>query len=98
MTLYTLVQHSGVTTGHAEFANAVELRSITSQQVDMVKRAGGQVFEDYDAASKAEEAENYPPGVFGLIPRVRGGFSIGTKIGGSPLYIPAEDFAKEARP
>lgn len=95
MTLYTLVQHSGVTTDHAEFARAVELRSITTQQIDKVKAAGGLVFEDYSAASEAEESENYPPEVKGLIPQVRGGFSIETKIGGSPVYVPAADPEKK---
>lgn len=92
MTLYTLVQHSGVTTGHAEFAQAVELRSITTQQVDKVKAAGGLVFDDYGSADEAEYATNYPPEVTGMIPHARGGFSQ-TKISGSPVYIPAEDLA-----
>jgi hypothetical protein len=88
MTLYTLVQHSGVITGHAEFTNAVELRSITDRHVEKIKAAGGLIFEDYTSASEAEEAENYPPEVTGLIPHVRGSFAK-TQVGGSPVYVPA---------
>jgi hypothetical protein len=86
---WTLVQHSGfVVTAHEDFRNAVETRSITAAQAERVRAAGGLVFTDYFNATEAEEAENYPPGTLGLIPQVKGAFSVTLQIDGMPVYVP----------
>jgi hypothetical protein len=86
---YTLVQHSAGVAGHSMFQQAVELRSITEKQAKAVLKAGGVVFETYNEALDAEEANNYPPDLAGLVPKAPGTFSE-FKVYGSPVYLPAK--------
>lgn len=86
---YTLVQHSGYGyAGKPEFQAAVELKEIKGKEIDKVKRAGGAVFDDYREGSEAETRENYPPGVVGLIPNVRGRFHKTVSIDRLKVYLP----------
>ena len=88
MSNYTLVRHSGFGYGgKLAFARAVEMRSLNEAEVREVKAAGGLLFDSYDSANDAEHAENYPPGVTGLIPRCTGTFSKKT-IDDLAIYIP----------
>lgn len=83
---YTLVQHTGYTvTDHADFEHAVEERAVTPPVARRIQEAGGLVFDTYSEAVDAGEAENYPPGVTGLVPRARGGFRRVDGIG-EPVY------------
>lgn len=87
---YILVQHTGYTqTQHAEFAHAVELRSVTQAVAKKVEAAGGLVFTSYTEAVDAEERENYQPDNQGLVPRAPGVFVHVAGIG-EPVYIPAK--------
>lgn len=85
---YTLVQHSAASLGTPGFRAAVENAAIaTAAQEAKIRKAGGLVFDTYEASSDAEYAENYPPGVEGMYPRVRGRFA---KVGPLRVYIPAK--------
>lgn len=87
-TKYTLVCHSGWGYGgNPQFRLAVESRMIEGREIEKVKNVGGLVFDTYDKADKAEQRENYPPGVDGLIPCVRGSFSK-KKVDGLAIYLP----------
>lgn len=86
--MWTLVQHTGFSVGQKhEFRRAVELREISQRQGAMVKALGGVVFDTYEAAREAEEAENWPPGTEGIIPNCAGSF-IKMKVNSEKLYIP----------
>ena len=86
---YTLVQHSGVTTGHAEFTHGLESRRIATQaERQLIERAGGVVFDTYQQAEAYAEAEQYPPGHDGLIPAAPGHFSKYGFDDSPPFYIP----------
>ena len=88
---YTLVQHSGWTvSGNSEFRQAVEVRSVTAKQAERVVRAGGVLFDTWEAADRAEYAENYPPSVQGLVPVARGTFA-NTVVDGSAVYVPKRE-------
>jgi hypothetical protein len=85
---WTLVQHSGVETGHDEFAHGTEVRRIINRtEYNLVKKVGGLLFESYGAAIVASDEENYPHGHAGWLPRVPGLFSADT-IDGSRIYLP----------
>lgn len=87
-TKWTLVQHSGF--GYAEkpgFRLAVEMREVTGKGIERVKKAGGVLFDTYSECSEAEDRENYPPGVDGILPTVRGTFHK-LQIDGLALYLP----------
>mgnify|MGYP003348464409 CR=1 FL=1 len=84
----TLVRHSAwVANRDPQFKFAVETEYITDKQADKVRKAGGLVLSGKEACNR-EYDENYPPGVSGLIPRVKGTFST-KKINGAEIYIPA---------
>jgi len=80
---YTLVAHTGL-------PNAVELRGVTNAQAARIEAAGGVLFNTYTEADKAEEAENYPPNVQGLIPCPRGRFTHASGFG-ETIYIPLKE-------
>lgn len=85
---WTLVQHSGFGFGYKlQFRLAVEERIVEGPDIERVRKAGGVLFETYEEAMGAEELENYPPGVEGLIPRVRGTFHR-NKVKGLAIYLP----------
>jgi len=86
---WTLVQHSGCGYGSdVRFARAVQMELITTTaEFNRVQKAGGLLFDEYDAASHREELENYPPEVKGLVPRCRGRFAR-AKINGLKIYVP----------
>ena len=85
---YTLVQHSGYARGgKGEFMHAVESMPLTSGDALRVLKAGGLIISEYAHAEDRAFAENYPPGVEGLVPKVKGTFS-STVIDGLKLYIP----------
>lgn len=86
-TKYALVQHSGVTTGHAEFTHAVEQAAVTDAEAAQIEAAGGLVYDTYGDAEMACEETNYPPGVNGLVPAAKGTFSSTLKVNGLPVYI-----------
>jgi hypothetical protein len=87
---YTLVKHSASYTGHADFEYAVEHTMVSHKRtLATIQRLGGLLIESYAAAVDREMAENYPPGVEGLIPRVRGTFAK-VAVNGQSLYIPKE--------
>lgn len=90
--MYTLVQHSGYTVGgKPEFRKAVEaIGGVSAREAEKIRAIGGLVFTDYENATTAEEAENYPPEVAGFIPTVRGKFS-DHKVRGARIYVPKED-------
>lgn len=85
---WTLVQHTGVRTGHVDFLRAVEEQALrTEHELELVRQVGGLVLDNYAVAADRAEAENYPPSVVGLIPRVPGHFSTHT-LQGNRIYIP----------
>lgn len=87
--MYTVVQHSGVTTGHTEFARGLEPRGVTNQSViSKIREAGGLLFADYGSADDYCDEEMYPPNVAGLIPQAPGRFNELCKVDGSPIYLP----------
>lgn len=95
---WTLVQHSGFTYGGKPgFRRGVELVSVTARDAARITNAGGKLYETYSDGRDAEMGENYPPGVDGLYPQVRGTFSR-TKLNGSPVYIPAPEPATSGSP
>ncbi len=74
---YVLVRHTGFSEGgDIRFKNAVEARSISlsKEELEQLVAAKGMIFSDYLLANKAEETENYPPDVKGLIPEAKGIF------------------------
>lgn len=86
---YTLVQHSGFGYGgDRQFMMAVELRQVDGRQIESVKKAGGVLFSTYTEADEAEQSENYPSDVKGLIPCVLGSFHTKSKIDDLKVYIP----------
>ena len=86
---YTLVQHSGYGYGgKPEFMAAVETRQISGKEIDRVKKVGGVVFDAFHEADEAENRENYPPGVKGIIPRVRGRFHPTAAVDRLKIYLP----------
>lgn len=87
--LWTLVQHTGWSVScKPDFLHAVEVRSVPKKIAEAVVKAGGLVFPDYAKAQTAEQYENYPPEVDGIVPHVRGTF---VKVKGfeEQIYIPA---------
>ena len=87
---YTLVQHSAVSTGHTAFLRGVETLFVSNKKViAQIERLGGVLIADYKEAHEREFAENYPPGMDGLHPRVNGKFSR-FYVDGQLLYIPAK--------
>ena len=88
---YTLVAHSGL-------PMAVEMRFLQNKsELRRVNRAGGVVFTDYKEATEAEEAENYPPEVLGIHPRVRGHF-VKEVVQGLQIYIPKKETETNEQP
>lgn len=91
LTKYTLVRHSAWTVKRDPcFEHAVELASLDYQrQIDAVKRAGGVLFDSYQAAADAEYRANYPEdaGDMGIIPHVRGTFARAA-LSGRRVYVP----------
>lgn len=85
---YTVVQHSGVTTGHDEFAQGLEPKSVTDKQAAKVTEAGGLIFPDYAEADDYCEREMYPPHYEGLVPAAPGRFNLLLKFDGLPVYLP----------
>lgn len=90
---WTLVQHSGYGyAGDEQFKHAVETRMLTKrQEIVAVEKAGGLLFDSYLDACAAEERENYPDDVQGLIPRASGRMSAKRLIDGLPIYVPVEN-------
>lgn len=87
-TKYTLVQHSGYGYGgKLGFRLAVEVRQIEGKEIERVEKAGGVLFDTFREADEAENRENYPPGVEGIYPRVRGRFHK-TKVDQLAIYLP----------
>lgn len=94
---YTLVQHSAaVRAGDETFSLSVELRSIFGKQILDVAKAGGLIFNSYAEAAEAEEEENYPPGVEGMVPRVVGSFSE-VMVDRMPVYVPGAASAETSK-
>ena len=94
MTYYTLVQHSGYVTGDDfTFSRAVETHSIGRREAVAAIKAGGLVFDDYDAASRSEYEANYSnPSYTGLVPCVRGTFAQVRGVSHlARLYIPSNE-------
>ncbi len=87
---YAIVQHSGVTTGHAEFEQAVEMRQVDARQARKVRSIGGLVVDDWAVADALTETINYPEGYEGMIPRAIGMFSEVT-IDGLRVYLPVRE-------
>lgn len=90
---YTLVQHSGYgVAGKPEFSRAVEEASVSDSKrlAAKIERAGGVLFASGEEAQRYAFEFNYPPGVEGLVPRVRGGFHAEVEVGGLRLYLPSE--------
>jgi hypothetical protein len=82
----TLIQHSGFTVGgDSQFEHAVESCLLTPKEERQVQAAGGLLL-DVPEIYDREHAENYPPEVKGLIPKVPGSFSKKT-VKGSPIYL-----------
>jgi hypothetical protein len=88
---WTLVQHSAYGyAGDTTFKRGVEMQGIdTKAALLRVQKAGGMVFDSYDAASEAEYNENYPDNVKGIVPKASGSFS-SHKVNGLAIYIPAK--------
>ena len=87
-TRFALFRHSAyAVAGNADFEQAVELRELTAEQVDVARRAGGAVYDGYAAAKAAEQAANFPTGNHTSPPRAPGYFS-SVRIGGVELYLP----------
>lgn len=85
---YTLVQHSGFGYAHKEaFRLAVESREVSGKDIERVKKVGGVLFDTYGEAMDAEDRENYPPGVEGICPKVRGTFHHSV-VDGLAIYLP----------
>ena len=86
---YTLVRHSAFAFGgDPTFEYAVELQTVYKKaDVKRIEKANGFVFDSYKVASDAEESENYPPAVDGMIPHVEGRFSK-LKVDSSEIYVP----------
>ena len=90
---YTLVQHSAAGyKGDPQFVQAVEERGLTPAEERKVSHLVGLVFNGYVEAHDRAYAENYPPGVRGIIPEARGTFAK-LVIDGLKLYIPAREHA-----
>lgn len=71
------------------FERAVEETMVTSKgDLEKVTKAGGLLYDHYPA--EEVEVANYPKGVKGLIPRVRGTFAQ-SKVNGANIYVPHED-------
>ncbi len=88
-TCWTLVQHSGYGYGGNEgFAQGLELRSIeTVGERNRVLKAGGVIYDDYEAAMVAEMNGMYPKGTVGIYPQAQGTFSK-QKVDDLAIYIP----------
>jgi hypothetical protein len=84
---YAIVQHSGVTTGHAEFEQAVEHVQVTARAAQKVRKVGGLVVEDWIDGELLAEQINYPQDYMGLTPAARGTFSDVT-VCGLRVYLP----------
>jgi hypothetical protein len=89
MSYYTLVRHSGYSVGGKEiFKQAVEERFVgLKEERDEVTKAGGLLLSSYREAYERAHAENYPPGLQGLIPQVNGHF-VECEVLGEDIYIP----------
>lgn len=74
---WTLVQHSGFGYGNnPQFERAVEEKQINGAlEIRRVAKAGGVIITAYKEAHELAEAENYPPGVQGIVPCAQGEFS-----------------------
>jgi hypothetical protein len=88
---WTIVQHSAF--GYKQdpqFERAVETRQIqNSIEMIRVNRAHGCVFNSYMEAEEFAEKANYPDGHEGIIPGVKGKFSVWL-IDGLKIYIPVQ--------
>ena len=92
---YTVVQHSGAASDK-DFTKGLEPREVASvTERDLVKKAGGIVFPDYGAASAFCDAEMFPPGHRGLMPKAPGRFAKMT-VGELRVYVPADAFLARA--
>jgi hypothetical protein len=91
---YTVVQHSGFGYGNnPQFAKGLEVRTVsTKADQDTALKAGGVLFDTYNAADEFCDRAMWPDeqGGLDLIPRARGRFSE-TTIDGLRVYIPATE-------
>lgn len=86
---WTVVQHSGITTGHMEFARGLEVAQInTVTELELVTSNGGVVFDTFVEATAYEESESYPRGS-GLAPQAPGTFARAT-LDGLRIYVPRD--------
>lgn len=92
-TKYTVVQHSAyVAKDNPQFQFGLESAALTTKrEINKVEAVGGRLFDTYAEAEDFAEAEMYPEGLGGLIPRARGSFTHTAlaRIDGKPIYIPA---------
>jgi hypothetical protein len=88
--VYAIVQHSGVSTGHAEFEQGLEVAEVTGAQARKVEKVGGIVFGDYVQADDFAERAMFPEGYDGFVPHARGTFS-DLEIDGRRVYIPVRE-------
>lgn len=97
--LYTVVQHSGVQTGHSEFKYGLEeARVETEAQRALVEKAGGVLFTSYSEAADYAMTEQYQEDNRGLIPHAPGTFS-SRRLHGRKVYRPVDSKpAREAVP
>lgn len=85
---WTVVQHSGVTTGHSEFAAGLESKRVPYRRdQEAIVRAGGKLFDDYATAERYAEAEQWRI-TDGMIPRAPGTFAGNVRVDGLPVYVP----------
>lgn len=89
MTQYTIVRHSGYEFGgNRQFLTGLEVAPVnTKKERESVQKAGGKLFDSYDAAEEYAYQEMYPPHIKGLIPMALGDFAR-AKINGLPIYVP----------
>jgi hypothetical protein len=88
---YTIVRHSGTTTGHTEFKQGLEEVALHRQsQVDKVKQLGGILFDTYSEARDWAMKEQYPEDYSGLIPKAPGSFTRSFTVHDLPLYLPTQ--------
>ena len=87
---YTLVQHTGWVRGEDwAFKHAVEEMAVPdARTAKQVQKAGGVLFDSYEAAYDAAERVNYQPDNTTLLPKAPGTFAR-VKIEDCPVYVPA---------
>ena len=89
MNHFTLVRHSAFAEGgDPAFDDAVEVRELVPRQENMVRAAGGALYDSHEAAARAAQAVNDPHG-----PHRTGGTSAGyfsnLRIGDAEIFVPA---------